>query len=91
MPYGQEEDTFEMMNSELFFSSNMRRALTSQLLISLMYELLPQRGTVPVATLKAHLISNHKRIGDKQIDDAIGAGRTQKRFKLSACGKYIGK
>jgi len=81
----------EYITPEKFFSPNMRRALTSQFLVSLMYEMLPQRGKIPVAALKAHIISRHKRISGKQIDDAIAAGKKQERFYLCPGNKYIGK
>ena len=81
------------MNTQLFFTANMRRALTAQLLVSLIRELLPPRNkpAMSIKRLVAYIATNHPRITAVQIQGAIRLGVAMQQFVPSIDGLHLTK
>jgi len=79
--------------SAVYFSPNMRRALTQQFLVSLIRELLQARGApaLSIARLTAYLTTHHPRISTPQIAGAIRVGIALQQFVLSPDGMHLNR
>lgn len=78
--------------SNSFFSPNTRRALTAQLLLSLIIEHLPiDRRPISVARLTAHLTHEHDRLTGDQIVHALAVGQQQARITLTHDGRHVAR